>query len=61
MTKLNSMPIMMFVIILTALYILVLNKPHKKVKSVRFVEKDVIVQERPAPAHMQDDPNERIW
>lgn len=61
MMKANPMTIMAFVLILVALYMLMLRSPQpKKVKSVRFVEED-IVHERPAPAHMQADPNSRLW
>lgn len=58
--KANPMTLMAFVLVLAALYMLMLRKPQPKVKSVRFVEKD-IVRERPAPAHMQADPNSRMW
>lgn len=63
MMKANPMTLMSFVLVLAALYMLMLHKPkpEPKVKSVRFVEKEDIVRENPAPAHMQADPNERIW
>lgn len=61
MMKANPMTFMAFVLILVALYMLMLRRPQpKKVKSVRFVEED-IVHEHPAPAHMQADPNSRMW
>lgn len=59
--KANPMTIMAFVLILAAMYMVVLNKPTKKVKSVRFVENKEVVRQRPAPAHTQVDPNSRIW
>ena len=61
--KYNRFTLAAYVLILIALYMLVTQKPtEKKVKSVRFVEKKQInVRERPAPAHTQNDPNERLW
>lgn len=59
--KANPMTIMAFVLVLAALYMLMLRKPRASTKSVRFMEKNDIVRERPAPAHMQVDPNSRIW
>ena len=62
MMKANPMTLMAFVLALAALYMLMLRRPQpKKVKSVRFVEKEEVVRERPAPAHMQADPNSRLW
>lgn len=59
--KANPMTIMAFVLVLAALYMLILHKPKAPKKSVRFMEKNDIVRERPAPAHMQADPNSRMW
>lgn len=60
MMKVNPMTLMAFVLVLAAMYMLILQKPQKKVKSVRFSD-NVAVSERPAPAHMQADPNSRLW
>ena len=60
--KSNPMTLMAFVLVLAALYMVMLHKPkEREVKAVRFVEKETIVRERPAPAHTQNDPNERLW
>lgn len=58
--KANPMTLMAFVLVLAAMYMVTLNKPTAPVKTVRFAEKEV-VRERPAPAHMQGDPNSRMW
>lgn len=60
MMKANPMTLMAFVLALAAMYMLMLRKPEKKVKTVRFVEQEV-VRDRPAPAHIQTDPNSRMW
>tara|TARA_R110002074_G_scaffold8841_4_gene35805 strand:+ start:14492 stop:14692 length:201 start_codon:yes stop_codon:yes gene_type:complete len=60
--KSNPLTLAAFVLVLAALYMTILHKPQEReAKSVRFVGKKDIVQNRPAPAHTQADPNERVW
>ena len=60
--KANPMTLMAFVLVLAAMYMVLLNKPEPRapVKTVRFAPVKN-VHERPAPAHMQADPNSRMW
>ena len=60
MMKANPMTLMAFVLVLAAMYMVTLNKPKAPVKTVRFAPVKN-VHERPAPAHMQADPNSRMW
>lgn len=59
--KVTPMAIMAYIVILTALYILMLGQPKAK-KSVRFAAPAAQARiMRPAPAHAQADPNSRMW
>ena len=64
--KVTPMTIMAMVLILGALYMLAVRKPVVKKPKVRFedevkTEDPAPPQNRPAPAHNQADPNEKLW
>ena len=64
--KVTPMTIMAMVLILGALYMLAVRKPAAKKLKVRFEdevkgEDPALPQNRPAPAHIQADPNEKLW